>query len=190
VAFGAWLALVGTGFLLLAHYSNQPGPRITAPPEQSSLSSEANSKFRLLMFAHPHCPCTRASVSELARLMSRETSRIDATVYLYRPDGKPDDWALGSLWNSAAAIPGVHVQVDPNGTVAAQFGSATSGDVLLYDASGSLRFHGGITAARGHEGDNLGKSTVMAVIAGDRANVDQTPVFGCAIHPAAQCRRE
>jgi hypothetical protein len=143
-----------------------------------------------LMFAHPHCPCTRASLSELARLMSRETSRIEATVYFYLPDGKSEDWALGSLWDSAAAIPGVHVQVDLNGAMASQFGSETSGDVLLYDTLGDLCFHGGITPSRGHEGDNLGKSTVMAVVAGDLAYVDQTPVFGCEIHSAAQCRRE
>ena len=135
----------------------------------------------LLMFACPHCPCTAASLGELARLMSRCMSDVDAIVYFYRPDSMPDDWVVGNLWNSAAAIPGVQVRIDPQGMEAARFGSRTSGEVLLYDTTGQPRFHGGITPRRGHEGVNLGKSTVISIVKGDRTNVDHCPAFGCAL---------
>jgi hypothetical protein len=182
----AWLAMVSMGLGWLADYSNQAGaPATTAPAAIAPQAATSLHQFRLLMFAHPHCPCTAASLNELAKLMSGVASDVDAIVYFYRPAGASDDWALGRLWSSAAAIPGVHVLTDPNGDVAARFGSTTSGEVLLYDASGRLRFHGGITPGRGHEGDNLGESTVTSMITGNLTNVDHCPVFGCT-NSAAQ----
>jgi hypothetical protein len=186
-----WLASVGTGLGWLADYTNQAGASaMTAPASIAPQAAPSPHRFRLLMFAHPHCPCTAASLNELARLMSGVASDVDATVYFYRPASAADDWALGRLWSSAAAIPGVQVQTDPNGDMAARFGSTTSGEVLLYDASGHLRFHGGITSGRGHEGDNLGETTVTSMITGNLTNVDHCPVFGCTIHSAAQRRAD
>jgi hypothetical protein len=80
----------------------------------------------------------------------------------------------------------VQVRVDPDGAEADRFGSKTSGEVLLYDAYGGLRFQGGITPARGHEGDNLGKSTVASIVRGEPTDVGHSPVFGCVIRPAPQ----
>jgi hypothetical protein len=187
VALVAWLASLGTGFGWLSMYSNQAGASATtAPASIAPAAATSQRPFRLLMFAHPHCPCTAASVQELARLMSVVAPDVDATVYFYRPAREADDWAVGRLWLAAAAIPGVQVRVDPDGTEAAQFGSTTSGDVLLYDAFGGLRFQGGITPSRGHEGDNLGKSTVTSIVRGELTHVGQSPVFGCAIRSAPQ----
>jgi hypothetical protein len=171
----------------LAGYSNHAGIRTTSAPAEVSTP---DGKCRLLMFAHPRCPCTKASISELARIMVNASDKVDATVYFFQPRTSQEHWTTGELWESAAAIPGVRVEADPGGAAAKQFGSTTSGDVLLYDASGRLQFQGGITASRGHEGDNLGKSTVMSILRGDRANVDHSPVFGCEIHSAAAGRNE
>ncbi|HUQ69699.1 MAG TPA: hypothetical protein VM165_09260 [Planctomycetaceae bacterium] len=186
----AWLATVVTGMGVLAGYTNQAGSPAAPPDSVAALATFSPHKHRLLMFAHPHCPCTAASLSELARLMSRCTGIVDATVYFYRPENKPESWVAGNLWNSAAAIPGVQVLVDPQGRTAAQFGSTTSGDVLLYDPTGQLCFQGGITPGRGHEGDNQGKSTVISIVLGDRVNVDRSPVFGCTLRPASTPCRE
>jgi hypothetical protein len=111
--------------------------------------------------------------------MSRCSSRLDATVYFVRPDSQPADWERGSLWSLASSIPGVHVESDLGGRVAAQFHANTSGEVIVYDRVGQLRFQGGITAARGHAGDNLGASAVIAVAMGEKSNVERSPVFGC-----------
>ena len=56
----------------------------------------------------------------------------------------------------------------------------TSGHALLFDRDGHLLFSGGITPARGHEGDNFGASAIAARLAGRPAPAE-TPVFGCPI---------
>jgi hypothetical protein len=53
--------------------------------------------------------------------------------------------------------------------------------VILYDAAGRLRFSGGITAARGHAGDNLGRSAIVELLEGDSPTATATPVFGCSL---------
>ena len=94
------------------------------------------------------------------------SAQLDATVYFVRPASQPADWERGRLWNLASSIPGVKVECDVGGPVAAQFHANTSGEVLVYDRLGKLCFHGGITAARGHAGDNLGESAVIAIALG------------------------
>jgi len=57
---------------------------------------------------------------------------------------------------------------------------------LLYDISGRLVFDGGITSARGHQGDNAGRSAISALLTGQHdVVVRATPVFGCLIVPAS-----
>ena len=177
-ALVVWSAAVAAGMGWLTFYANQAG-EAGAAPEKTAVASRDS--FRLWMFVHPRCPCSMASMNELARIMSRGSQSVEATVFFIQPETASDDWAQGALWDAAAAIPGIHVQADIGGRTAAQFGAATSGDVLLYDASGQLRFHGGITSARGHEGDNLGKSAVLAIVRGGSTDVDVSPVFGCAL---------
>ena len=78
-------------------------------------------------------------------------------------------------------IPGVRVLVDVDGREAARFGARTSGTVLVYSPHGALLFAGGITASRGHSGDNLGRDAVVTIL--DRGQPDRTatPVFGCPL---------
>ena len=54
----------------------------------------------------------------------------------------------------------------------------------LYDTSGKLRFHGGITASRGHAGDNRGRQAVVALARGETSDRAETPAFGCMLHGA------
>lgn len=183
-----WVIAVSAGMSGLAAYSNQSGIAANAPVSVAVPSEAANHKYRLLMFAHPRCPCTAASLSELARLMSRCADKVEATVYFFRPEHMSDDWVVGALWNSAVTIPGVRAEIDSQGQAAAQFGSTTSGQVLLYDPTGRLCFQGGITQGRGHEGDNTGKLTIMSIVRGDHTSVDHSPVFGCTFRsPSPRC---
>jgi hypothetical protein len=87
--------------------------------------------------------------------------------------------------DSAAAIPGVHVISDERGAQARMFGALVSGQTLLYSATGSLLFSGGITGARGHEGDNPGRTVLTSMLTGQRADTVHTPVFGCYLHGEA-----
>jgi len=54
-------------------------------------------------------------------------------------------------------------------------------DTVVYDPSGRLLFRGGITSARGHAGDNAGRSAIVAAVeANDPARM-ATPTFGCEL---------
>jgi hypothetical protein len=97
-------------------------------------------------------------------------------------------WERTPLWNRVAAIPGVAVQTDSGGVEAARFGSWTSGQILLYDAAGRLRFSGGITGSRGMAGDNAGADALLAQIASDAgsAPLAGSSVYGCELHGRAR----
>jgi hypothetical protein len=133
------------------------------------------------MFAHPRCPCTRASVGELALIMRQCYGKVSAHVLIYEPGSSPGGWEQTDLWRRAGAIPGVHVHKDPAGVAARLFGATTSGAVVVYDASGRLVFHGGVTGSRGHSGDNAGRSSVVALINGELPGRHESFVYGCSI---------
>ena len=78
---------------------------------------------------------------------------------------------------------------DDAGTEAARFRAAASGFVVLYDGDGRLRFAGGLTSSRGHEGDSFGRRRILAVLSGQTPDRDDAPVFGCALGIAATRRQ-
>ena len=143
--------------------------------------AEVTDRATLLLFAHPHCACTRASLSELAGLMARYGDRLDAWVLFAAPEGTGEDFSRTDLWSSAARIPGVQVLRDDRALEAERFGIATSGTVALYDARGKLLFHGGITPARGHEGDSFGRERIVSLLTTGKSDRADAPVFGCAL---------
>jgi len=98
-----------------------------------------------------------------------------------KPAGLPEDWEQTDLWRRAAVIPGVDLTRDDDGAEARRFGAATSGQTVVYDGDGHLLFSGGITAARGHEGDNAGRSAIVSLLASRGAEPTSTPVFGCSL---------
>jgi hypothetical protein len=98
-----------------------------------------------------------------------------------RPAGATEDWTDTESWRAAASIPGVTPMLDDGGEAARAFGSVTSGHVLLYAPDGHLLYSGGITGARGHEGDNEGRQAVLAVIEGFTPQTERHPVFGCGL---------
>src|SRR4051812_41336948 len=68
-----WTAGVATGFWRRADYDNTPG-RPADPPNRwpaDSAIARTRGRFSLVMFAHPQCPCTRASIGELDAIMAR-----------------------------------------------------------------------------------------------------------------------
>ncbi|HKS36396.1 MAG TPA: RedB protein [Verrucomicrobiae bacterium] len=178
-----WLALVCASFAWLVRYESLPGRTGTAPgswPEESRID-RATDRPTLLMFAHPRCPCTRASIAELARLTAQCEGRARVIVSFFRPSETGKDWSVTDLWRSASSLPGVTAAWDDDGVEAHRFHSETSGQVLLYDIRGRLVFEGGITSSRGHEGDNAGRSALVAILNGGERDSLRTPVFGCSI---------
>jgi len=178
-----WSIAVLVCFGVLIQYSyapGNPGEPLDQWPTATALD-RSRDRATLLMFVHPHCPCSRASLEELGRLLARAGGLAETRVVFVRPGRFPSGWEETDLWSAAVAMPAVRVSVDVDGVEARRFGVATSGSTLLYDGSGNLLFRGGITGARGHAGDNAGKSAVLAGIRTGRPDLDQTSVFGCSL---------
>jgi hypothetical protein len=140
------------------------------------------------MLAHPKCPCTRATVEELSKLMAHTQDRLKAFVLFVKPRGVPSDWDHTDLWQSASAIPGVTVLNDDDGVEAIRFDAHVSGQVMVYDREGKLVFQGGITESRGQIGDNAGRSAIEAQVNRGSSERDRTVVFGCPLFDADECR--
>jgi hypothetical protein len=184
-AIAIWLMALVAAVAYINVYANTPGPGGLPPahwPTESRIGLDGGVPT-LLMFAHPRCPCTRASVSELEQIISDCHGRVKAQVWFVQPTGAPEGWTDTSLWRTAAALPDVTVHVDVNGAEAQRFHSGTSGQTLLYSTAGELLFHGGITVARGHEGDNAGVDAIESELNHkvEGPITGSTPVFGCEL---------
>jgi hypothetical protein len=178
-----WLLLALSGMVALARYKSIPGAAASAPEHWPSASGITRDPSRpaLILFAHPHCPCTRASLSELSRLLTRLPEKPAVHVSFIVPEGVEAGWHDTDLWRRARTIPGVTVELDEGGRQAASFQVRTSGETLLYDREGRLLFHGGITPARGHEGDNVGAARIAQLLTTGSTDRHEGAVFGCAL---------
>lgn len=166
-----------------------PGVAASPPsdwPAESALPHAAD-RPTLLVFVHPHCPCTRRTLTELSRITAAHPDRASVVAVLYSPDGASADWSDTDARARAAGIPGLTAVADDFGDRERQrFGVSTSGQVVLYDAAGRLLFRGGITPAGEHAGPNPGRAVVEAVLRGEPPPAADAPVFGCGMTPHAR----
>lgn len=179
-----WIAAVLSGMALMVRYGTSPGSSpgaLAAWPEGTGLALDRRVPT-LLMLAHPRCPCTRASVRELAKLVSRCRDRVSAHVMFFEPVGGGPEWSGSDLWRSAAQIPGVTVHADRDGGAARLLGAQTSGTVFVFAPDGRGLFVGGITGSRGHEGDNAGSDAAKDAVLHGKVQPGGTAVFGCSIY--------
>ena len=180
----AWVAGLAWGLQKIESYSSTPGT-VSAVPGQwpgSALVSPRPGSATLVMFIHPQCSCTRASLAELQAILEKTQTSVSAWVVVLRPDGMNDEWAATGTSQSARAMSGVTVVIDDSGTEADRFGALTSGHTVLYSANGQLQFSGGITAARGHVGDNTGAQRVVSLVETGKADSNTHEVYGCGMH--------
>jgi len=183
VGLSLWLAALVGWSASFTQYKGQAGS-IGAVAEHWPTAcglEPASQGPTLLMFVHPRCPCSRASLAELEMALPRLPVSRQVTVVFYSPLPSPAGWRSGDIVERAAAIEGLATVWDEGSTLATRFGAQTSGHVLLYDPSGRLRFTGGITPARGHEGDNRGRALLEQAAAEDRSEILTAAVYGCPI---------
>ena len=183
-----WLAALLPASLILTDCSSRPSAAAHAPaewPANSSLPCDA-SHWQLLLFVHPHCPCTAATVRAAERLVLNSPEQLDVQVLFWTPADAAADWDQSRLRGMAQSIPGAQLVRDVDGRESARFGVQTSGQVLLYDSHGQLRFSGGITAGRGHEGDSLGRRSITQLLEGKTTAEPVSCVYGCSLVPTEQ----
>ena len=160
----------------------------------------------LIVFVHPYCPCTRATLKNLdvaldsielhVSIVQLRTERLES---IHSPISSIASLANKNNWN---------LIMDNEGVEAKRFGATTSGECLLFDAEGSLLFAGGITAGRGHLGNNEGLETLKELtrrlstpsdyhsssheksqFAGT-SPLAQFPTFGCPLSSETGCGRQ
>jgi hypothetical protein len=178
-----WILAIIVGTFVLMKYEYTPGiankPDTQWPNDsQIPLSKERST---LVMFAHPQCSCTRASIAELGRLIAHCKIQPKSYLLFISPKSMPFGWEKTDLWHSAQTIPGVTVLSDIDGIEAHRFNSVTSGQTMIYDTKGKLIFSGGITGSRGQEGDNLGLNSAILALQAHLEKNQTTSVFGCSL---------
>ena len=177
---GCWGVVVAASLVSLWAFETKPGKTqdmLHRWPSTSEIAS-CQPERTLLMFIHPRCPCSDASVVELENVL-RQTN-ASATVVAWLPEAPTEEWTEAELVRRAAELDGVTIHYDYGGKEAKRFGIKTSGHCLVFDESGSLVFSGGITGSRGHVGDNVGSKMIKQHL--ESTSIHQTfPVYGCPL---------
>lgn len=141
----------------------------------------------MLLFLHPKCPCTRASVRELEKLLTGAglpSDRLPRLLVVARcPPSASDTWHNTDILRNALKLPHAQLIRDPGGRETSRFGAVSSGTVMLFDPEGQRRFAGGVTASRGQEGDNVGIERLRTILAIKQTTprVLSMPAFGCKL---------
>jgi hypothetical protein len=187
IVFGGWLILLSTGWWVMTAYSFKrdalrAGGPIERWPDDSQLP-RIEGRDTMLVFLHPKCPCSRATVAELQRLFASRGNYarpVSLCVVATIPASAQTSWAQTSLVERSLKLDHARLHVDRGGIEAVLFRAEVSGTVMLFDANGALRYAGGITASRGHEGDNAGRDALAGILAGERYAA-HFPTFGCRL---------
>src|SRR4051812_25961113 len=99
-----WAAMVVGGIGWMWSYESAsttqgPTPRTWPADSRANISSTSDN---LLLFLHPRCPCSRATLGELARLMAGANGRLTCQVFFVVPQGENAQAAAnGALWDAA-----------------------------------------------------------------------------------------
>lgn len=181
---GLWLSGCSICMGVLMIYSNTPGQQGEAAqvlPQDSAIHLDTQ-RATLVMYAHPHCPCTAASVEELAKLQARLKGKFHTCVVFYVPVEEPNDgsWREDGLWDDVQRLTDTVVITDPGGKLSKQAGAEISGTVGLYAPDRRLLYFGGITPGRGHAGDNVGTLAIQDYF-NEVAFNERGAAYGCQI---------
>lgn len=178
-----WGCSIGAGMRFLSAYAATPGIKGSSPPHWPAESSIRRSTdgFTMVLFAHPRCSCTKATLDELAVIQGQSGNRIHPYILFLDFSEEGKQWHETSLWKQASELPGITVGLDEGGREARRFGVATSGHALVYNANGELVFSGGITGRRGEAGMNEGRRSILDLAQSSTTAAAGTRVFGCSM---------
>jgi hypothetical protein len=185
----AWFAAIALSWCYVAGYEFSvnralPNRIVSRWPHDTTLVRHEGQPT-LVLFVHPKCPCTRATVSELFQLyasLEENPGRAPNLIVVATvPTSSDESWQNTATVEQATRLINSQLFVDAGGVEAARFGATTSGFVMLFDGAGTRRFAGGITFSRGHEGPSTGRDALTSILRNEPCNVDQTPAFGCRL---------
>lgn len=180
-----WMLCVVGGFVTLwVHAARQGslGGPISQWPAESTLPLHADLPT-LVVFIHPECPCSRATLDHLRPLAERgDTSIVLVTMTppvseSTLPRGVGCHQQIASL---AESLNVVRID-DVGGGEAKRFEVTTSGTCFLFTPDSRSVFQGGVTSGRGHRGANAGLRMMSDRIGGKSHSAAAHPVFGCSL---------
>jgi len=183
VLIASWIVCAGLGVTKMLQYELTPSAGAAAPaawPQAATIDRD-RTRPTLVLFLHPQCPCSRATLAELERLIADCEQQFALRIVFVLPEAGGDAWQQTALVHKAENIEPTAISFDVGGVEAATFGARTSGQAILYAADGQLLFRGGLTPSRGHEGDNAGRLALSSLLRNRQSNCTQTAVFGCSL---------
>ena len=176
-----WLLATIVGFAHLHAYANTPFPiRGTASswPAHSRLTAGLD-KPTVVVFLHPYCPCSKATVSALQELADHYGSSVQFDAVFVRPKGVGAGWEHSDLYATCRQDKAITTFVDDLGVEAKDFGAMASGQAYVFDAHGQIALAGGLTPARGEVWTDRQRDLIVEALQGHRGI--RTPTFGCAL---------
>ncbi len=181
----AWLGTLSLGVGYLHAHEFSAAPALAGAdhwPEGATPLELHPDHATLLFFAHPRCPCTRNSLSELLIVLQRMDAPLSASMVLMQPAVADAAWSGEGLIALLPEDTGIKIIRDAEGALAARFGARASGTVMVYGPDGDLRYKGGVTASRSHAGPGPGVDALRQALAGGALEglVEQL-VFGCPL---------
>jgi hypothetical protein len=193
---------IGAGWYQMFRFAATPGAQGAAPerwprdvPElwASGDGTREAQALTLLVFIHPRCSCTVATLEQLDQILQQSRVPVRVALVVYHSEaidregissrGLQGSGTLPDLDLAAARLLHRSVKVVPdlNGGLARRFGAATSGETVLYAANGQRLFQGGITAERAHVGQSAGGDALRKALTTGVAEGEPATVFGCPI---------
>lgn len=145
-------------------------------PEGAPLTLDP-ARLTLLVFVHPQCRGTEATLQTLAHVMERCAGHANVTIMLYEDPALLAYWKGSPIKAVAESIPGATVRNDSLGEAASFFDVTTSGSALLFAPDGTLLYRGGITPGLGQ----VGEGDVLQTWLLEGRGVRHEPVFGCSL---------
>lgn len=185
-----WLVGISLGSYFMFLHEFTPGRSLPAPqrlPEalQATIPTEGQ-KLTLFFAVHPDCPCTRASVEQLDRFLTKFRREARAVALFWTEDGSSSSKSQPTnsrYWERLNRLDTVVTIQDPQGLLAEKLGSLVSGATVAYDSDGKLVFQGGLTATRGHAGPSVGIDALTYIVQGKSIpELCKTPTFGCSLN--------
>jgi hypothetical protein len=178
-----WSICTGFGAIAMLQYEQRPSVGAQAPDAWPTAATIERDQTRptLVLFLHPKCPCSRATLAELERLIAVCEEPFALRMVFVTPEAGGEEWRRTALVRKAENIEPATVSFDAGGKQAALFGARTSGQALLYATDGQALFRGGLTPSRGHEGDNAGRSALSSLLNHRPTDCTKTVVFGCSL---------
>jgi hypothetical protein len=178
-----WSAATALGFFLLERYKATPGQQATSNeswPADSVIQPEPGS-YNFVLAINSHCPCSRATVTELAQILQGHERDVVLHALVYRPASFSEGWQDSALLADVKSISQARLTTDIDAREAERFGIYTSGGLVLFGPRGARLFQGGITQSRGHGGETAAHEAIRTRLLGVTSDLYVAPVFGCPL---------